>query len=103
MNVFVFEFEESFDLACLPQNMEIKCPFDVIVKFFHEFLTFKFISPTKWQLNADFCSFIKPVNTHSLYTPRELALRNHKYKAVGLCNFITPKMIARSKTFSQTF
>ena len=27
MNVFVFEFEESFNLACLPQNMEVKCPF----------------------------------------------------------------------------
>ena len=48
MNVFVFEFEESFDLACLPQNMEVKCPFGVFVKFCHEFLTFKFISPTKW-------------------------------------------------------
>ena len=39
----------------------------------------------------------------SLYTPWELALCNHKYKTVGLCNFITLKMIARSKTFSQTF
>ena len=46
MNVFVFEFEESFDLACLPQNMDVKCPFGVFVKFCHEFLTFKFISPT---------------------------------------------------------
>ena len=48
MDVFVFEFEESFDLACLPQNMEVKCPLGVFVKFCHEFLTFKFISPTKW-------------------------------------------------------
>ena len=32
MDVFVFEFEESFDLACLPQNMEVKCPFGVFVK-----------------------------------------------------------------------
>ena len=39
MNVFVFEFEESFDVTRLPQNMEIKCPFGVIVKFCHEFLT----------------------------------------------------------------
>ena len=39
----------------------------------------------------------------SLYTPWELAFCNHKYKTVGLCNFITLKMIARSKTFSQTF
>ena len=48
MNVFVFEFEESFDLACLPKDMEIKFPFGVFVKFCYEFPAFKFISPTKW-------------------------------------------------------
>ena len=32
MNVFVFEFEESFDLACLPKDMEVKFPFVVFVK-----------------------------------------------------------------------
>ena len=50
MNVFVFEFEESFDLACLPQDtcMEVKFPFGVFVKFCYEFPTFKFIFPTKW-------------------------------------------------------
>ena len=58
MNVF----EESFDLACLPQDMEVKFPFGVFVKFCYEFPTFKFISPTKWLLNAYFCSFIKPMD-----------------------------------------
>ena len=32
INVFVFEFEESFDLACLPKDMEVKFPFVVFVK-----------------------------------------------------------------------
>ena len=32
MNVFVFEFEERFDLVCLPKDMEIKFPFGVFVK-----------------------------------------------------------------------
>ena len=48
MNVFVFEFEESFNLACLPKDMEVKFPFGVFVKFCYEFPAFKFISPTKW-------------------------------------------------------
>ena len=48
MNVFVFEFEESFDLACLPKDMEVKFPFGVFVKFGYEFPAFKLISPTKW-------------------------------------------------------
>ena len=33
MNVFVFEFEERFNLACLPKDMKIKFPFGVFVKF----------------------------------------------------------------------
>ena len=49
MNVIVFEFEERFDLACLPKDMEIKFPFGVFVKFCYEFRAFKFISATKWQ------------------------------------------------------
>ena len=48
MNVFVSEFEENFDLACLPKDMEVKFPFGVFVKFCYEFPAFKFISPTKW-------------------------------------------------------
>ena len=48
MNVFVFEFEEIFDLVCLPKDMEVKFPFGVFVKFCYEFPAFKFISPTKW-------------------------------------------------------
>ena len=45
MSVFVFEFEEGFNLACLPQDiMEVKFPFGVVVKFCYEFPTFKFIS-----------------------------------------------------------
>ena len=58
MNNFVFEFEESFDLACLPKDMEVEFPFGVFfwcilvyflgVKFCYEFPAFKFISPTKW-------------------------------------------------------
>jgi len=62
MSVFVFEFEKGFNLACLPQDMEVEFPFGVFVKFCYEFPTFKFISPTKWKLNADFCSFIKPMD-----------------------------------------
>ena len=66
--LIVFEFEEGFNLACLPQDMEVKFPFGVVakfcyefpyfqihfsykmvvVKFCYEFPTFKFISPTKW-------------------------------------------------------
>ena len=30
---FVFEFEERFNLACLPKDMKIKFPFGVFVKF----------------------------------------------------------------------
>jgi len=48
MSVFVFEFEEGFNLACLPQDTEVKFPFGVFVEFCYEFPTFKFISPTKW-------------------------------------------------------
>ena len=48
MNVFIFEFEESFNLACLPEDMEVKFPFSVFVKFCYEFLAFKFISLTEW-------------------------------------------------------
>ena len=48
MSVFVFELEEGFNLACLPQDMEVKFPFGVVVKFCYEFPSFKFISPTEW-------------------------------------------------------
>ena len=49
MNVFVFEFNNCFDLACLPyNNIEVKFPFGVFVKFCYEFPALQFILPRKW-------------------------------------------------------
>ena len=45
--MFLSSSLKSFNLACLPKDMEVKFPFGVFVKFCYEFPAFKFISPTK--------------------------------------------------------